>query len=189
MEAKEEYIATSRSLADDWAEIESFFPTRAAMLPSRAWLNWMSTRLKAGRLKRLYASKRAVQLEKTLSDMDASRVKAMRTYAAINLEQATYGFRFTLVANVTAPVLFLTVLNLMLPDGIAGILSALYGDEMSGLGLTVGFLFGFSILVSMLFYALASLNQARDIRHLIDLYAADRGIFFGLEDDGDLHSP
>jgi hypothetical protein len=30
-------------------------------------------------------------------------------------------------------------------------------------------------------YSLANTHQARDIRHLIDLYAAEQGIYFGLE--------
>ena len=49
-------------------------------------------------------------------------------------------------------------------------------------------IFMLMLLFLVLVYALASLNQARDIRHLIDLFAADRGVYFGLEDSSDLSS-
>jgi len=179
-----------KTASEDWTEIESYFPTVNAMKPNKAWVNWMSTRVGTGRLKQLFANRGAGRLAAKLDQMDGERVKAMRTYAAINFEQATYGFRYTLVANVTAPVLFLTVLNLLLPGGIAGMLVLSYGDEkLATLSFFIGFMFTFFVLVLMLSYSLAALNQARDIRHLIDLHAADRGIFFGLEDADDLHSP
>ena len=45
-----------------------------------------------------------------------------------------------------------------------------------------------ALLLLILIYSISCLNQARDIRHLIDLFAAERGIYFGLEDMSDLQS-
>jgi len=39
------------------------------------------------------------------------------------------------------------------------------------------------MLMFVVGYAIANLGQSRDIKNLIDVYAAERGIFFGLEDN------
>lgn len=176
--------------ANDWARIEGLFPTRLALIPNSAWLNGMSSRVSKGRLSRLTGSPQSGRLAALLDQCSDGRIKALRTYAAVNLEQAASAFRVTMIANITAPVVFLSVAHQLIDGGLGSFLSRLVdGDDlmlifMIGLSATVA-----TLVLLMAFYALGSLNHARDIRHLIDLHAADRGIYFGLEDIEDLHSP
>ena len=176
------------TVMEDWAEIEALFPTRRAMRPNKAWTNGISTRAGQGRLTRMTANPGAGPLAAKLDQMDDARVKAMRTFAAVNLEQASNGFRLTLVANVTVPVLVLTVANLLSPNGIGAMFLAAPSDEGILLLLIAVIVFALLTLTSIITYALAGLNQARDIRHIIDLQAAERGIYFGLEDIDEMHS-
>jgi len=173
-------------VTDDWAKIESLFPAKKALRPSWAWFNGMSTRLKAGRIARLMKDDALGALAAILDQCDDDRVKALRSYAAINLEQVQSAFRFTMVANVSAPIIFLTLLNQFAQGGLGALLYRFHQNERE---VVLPILYGGSLAALMLlfvaFYALAHLNRARDIRHLIDLMAAERGIFFGLEDSSD----
>ncbi|GGX62444.1 hypothetical protein GCM10011309_10520 [Litorimonas cladophorae] len=175
------------TVMQDWAEIEALFPTRGALRPSKSWTNGISTRAGVGRLSRMLDNRGAGPLAAKLDQMDDARVKALRTIAAVNLEQAAQGFRVSLVANVTVPVLILTILNQLTEQGIGHFLKSAYG-EAALYGLIAGFLTTVLLVGLMIAFTLASLNQARDIRHIIDLQAAERGIYFGLEDAGDMTS-
>lgn len=131
----------------------------------------------------------AAQLALLLDQRDDARVKALRTFAAINHEQAVAAFRLTLIVNVSVPVLILTLLNQAFP----GLLGRLYtasrqaGELSFWIQLNV-LLTALALLLLILIYSISCLNQARDIRHLIDLFAAERSIYFGLEDMSDLQS-
>lgn len=174
---------------EDWLEIESYFSTGRAMLPNKSWSSWISTRAGAGRLSKVLGKPGAGRLAAKLDQLDDERIKALRTVAALNFEQASYGFRTTVIANVTAPVLVLTLVSQMTSGSLGANVIEIYRKAGGLLFIAVMTLFACLALAFMIAYALAALNQARDIRHLIDLHAAERGIYFGLEDAGDLHSP
>ena len=178
----------NKSVFEDWNEIETMFPSSRAMRPNKSWTNGISTRVGGRRLTRMLGNSGAGPLAAKLDQLDDARVKALRTFAAVNLEQATQGFRVTLIANVTVPVLILTVVNLLAPNGIGSLFLPDTNDPRMWALLTFVFGLVFVMLVGIAAYALASLNQARDIRHLIDLFAAERGIYFGLEDIEDMQS-
>lgn len=171
---------------DDWAEIEALFKTHHGVSAGSWSMLGMSSRLGRGRLSRLFKHPAAGSLAAKMDQMGDERVKALRTIAAVNYEQVSAAFRFTLVANVTAPVLILTLANMLLKGGIGQLLRSLYGGDSASLILFL-VASGFALigLVFLLMWAIIQLNQARDIRHLIDVFAAQRGIYFGLEDAGD----
>ncbi len=174
------------SAFQDWEKIRSLFPSKKAMRPNKAWFNGLSTRLGDDRLERLLSDPRSQQLAVVLDQFDDERLKAIRTYAAVNLEQALSAFRLTMIGNVTTPIILLSVIHQVTNGGIKEFFELFHqGDNLAmafifgGIGLSV--IAVFFVVV----YAVASLNQARDIRHLIDLFAADRGLFFGLDDLGE----
>lgn len=176
-----------RTAIEDWAAIESLFTLRHSFAPLKFATLGMSSRLAKGRLGKLLAHKSAGSLAALVDQMEDDRVKAMRTFAAINLEQAASAFKITLVANVTAPLLVVTFFNQITPGGVGDQLYDIFGGEGNGIyGLFAGIAVGIAMLFGLGFYALANLNQARDIRNLIDLFAAERGIYFGLEDIDDM---
>lgn len=181
-----EYI----SAAQDWEKIQALFPAKAAMRPNKAWLNGMSTRLAGNRLTRLLGGPNAGHLAAILDQCSDDRVKALRTYAAVNLEQAVSAFRVTMIGNFSIPIIMLSVAHQLTDGGVSKLFEFIHqGDTAAIVGLIVGGIFALVALFAVLLYALASLNQARDMRHLIDLFAADRGVYFGLEDTGNLSSP
>ena len=174
------------SAFQDWEKIRSLFPSKKAMRPNKAWFNGLSTRLGDDRLERLLSDPRSQQLAVVLDQCDDERLKAIRTYAAVNLEQALSAFRLTMIGNATTPIILLSVIHQVTNGGIKEFFELFHqGDNLAmafifgGIGLSV--IAVFFVVV----YAVASLNQARDIRHLIDLFAADRGLFFGLDDLGE----
>ncbi|GLQ19875.1 hypothetical protein GCM10007854_08300 [Algimonas porphyrae] len=131
----------------------------------------------------------AGNLDRLLADRSLSRIKTLRTFAVVNQEQASAAFRITVVANVTIPVVIITVLNLIFPGSPADMFRSLFALNEGGTVfvwlLVVAYL---SLLAGGLGFGIANLSNARDIRHLIDLHAAERGIFFGLEDEDALQS-
>ena len=91
-----------------------------------------------------------------------------------------------MIGNVTTPIILISVIHQLSNGGIKEFFEwLLQGDTIAMAGMFGG-IAGFVIAVFfVVVYAVASLNQARDIRHLIDLFAADRGLFFGLDDLGE----
>lgn len=174
------------SAFQDWEKVRSLFPSKKAMRPNKAWLSGLSTRLGDNRLERLLSDPRSQQLAVILDQFDDERLKAIRTYAGVNSEQALSAFRLTMIGNVTTPVILISVIHQLSNGGIKEFFEwLLQGDTIAMAGMFGG-IAGFVIAVFIVVvYAVASLNQARDIRHLIDLFAADRGLFFGLDDLGE----
>lgn len=177
-----------KTVMQDWTEIEALFPTRRAMRPNKSWISAISTRAELGRLSRVMANAGAGPLAAKLDQMDDARVKALRTLAAVNLEQAIYGFRATAVGNITVPALVLTILSQVTAGNIGVLISDVFMEDRGRLVFFAACIVAFIMVVITMMKALASLNQARDIRHIIDLQAAERGIYFGLEDAGDMAS-
>ena len=169
-----------------WEKIRYLFPSKKAMRPNKAWFNGLSTRLGDDRLERLLSDPRSQQLAVILDQCDDERLKAIRTYSAVNLEQALSAFRLTMIGNITTPIILLSVIHQLTDGGIKELIEWWHqGDPLAMIGLFGG-LAGFVIAAFfVIVYAVACLNQARDIRHLIDLFAADRGLFFGLDDLGE----
>jgi len=183
-------VIDDTSAAQDWEKIQALFPARRAMRPNKAWYNGLSTRLGRDRLTNLLSTPSAGHLAAILDQCSDERLKALRTYAAINLEQATSAFRVTMIGNVTTPIILLSIAHQLTDGGVGKIFELIHqGDVSVMFGMVFAFIFLGLIIFFVLVYALACLNQARDIRHLIDLFAADRGVYFGLEDSGDLSSP
>ena len=176
------------TVMEDWAEIEALFPTRRAMRPNKSWLSGLSTRAEFGRLSRVMANPGAGPLAVSLDQMDDARIKALRTIAAVNLEQAVYGFRATAVGNITVPALVLTVMSQIFSGSIGEAISEIYLDDQGRLAFLLACGFAVVATIFNMSKALAGLNQARDIRHVIDVQAAERGIYFGLEDIDEMHS-
>lgn len=169
--------------AEDWVEIQKLFPAWAALKPTSAWVNGISSRLVGSRLSRLLKGARVEALTLLIDQKSDERIKALRTFAAVNLEQATAAFRLTMIANVSAPILLLTITHQLIDGGLGRLLAEIHeNDPIIITGMVSGAAIGALLLLGVAFYALANLNQARDIRHLIDLLAAERGIYFGLED-------
>jgi hypothetical protein len=179
-----------KTIIEDWQGIVSQFPIGRFLLPRKFASMGFSSRLNTHAISRLLESRSAEQLAAILDQVDDARIKALRTYAAIYLEQISSAFRLTLVVNVTVPFLLLTFANLLVPGGLGQLLKDTYGGDVEG-----SFIFGGLVLASVIFaacvsiFALAQLNRARDIRNLIDLHAANRGIYYGLEDAGEMPNP
>ena len=179
----------TKSIFEDWCEIEELFPARKAMSAQSFISKGLSDRATSRRLSAVMKNPGAAILAARLDQMDDARVKALRTFAAVNLEQAVYGMRATIIVNVTVPVLIFTLINQISSGEWAKPFLNAHNDGLWG-WLFLGVI-GLSLLflLFLVTFALASMNQARDIRHIIDLQAAERGIYFGLEDAEDLHSP
>ncbi len=172
---------------EDWAHIQALFKARSVMRPKAAWFNGVSSRLSRRRLERLTQSPSARTLKDYLADKTPNGLKTLRTFAAVNLEQASSAFRLTMIANITVPIVLLSVLHQLSPNGLGQLIKTVIGDDSEMmLSMIIGGLGGIIVLILLISYALANLGQARDLRHLLDIYAAERGIYFGLEDKDDL---
>jgi hypothetical protein len=124
-----------------------------------------------------------------LDQRTSGRVKALRTYAAINMEQAAAAMRMTIIVNVSIPIIIVTILSQISSGQLWNNLWSTYSDEPYGwLAIAAPTIVALSCLIIILAIGATRLGQARDIRHLIDLFAADRGIYFGLDDTDSLHS-
>lgn len=174
---------TQQTVLQDWNEIQAMFKVGSAMLPNMAWFNGISSRLGSKRVPRLMGSHSAKCLRLFLDKQTDKNIKTLRTYAAINQEQVASAFKVTLFGNISIPILLLTLFHQLSDGALAILFRQVYNESPTAFwrfvfgGLFIVVLFG-----SLAIYALANLNQARDIRHLIDIYAAERGIYFGLED-------
>lgn len=163
-----------------WENITTLFKTRSAFRPHKYWQMGLTSRLDINRLSLLRKTKQARKLDNILSDLPNRDVKALRTFAAINQEQSTAGFRVTMVTNITVPVGFLAILHQLSPNGLGALLFSFYERELLFMGV-LGIVIA-TLVIGIALFALATLSQARDIRNLIDLHSAERGIYFGLED-------
>ncbi len=178
----------SKTAAEDWQHIAELFKASSAMRPSQAWFNGVSTRLDFKRVEKMQSTKRAKALKAYLGGLSNQRIKTLRTYAAINQEQTLAAFRVTLLGNVSVPILLLTFANQITDGGITAIFKRLHeNDPMFFYALLGGTMGAVAAIALIAIYALANLNQARDVRHLLDLTAAERGIYFGLEDMDDVN--
>ena len=178
MTAQDPSISTP--IRSKWDEIVKLFKARSAFRLHKYWMGGLTSRLGYKRVSLLRSTKHAIRLDEILKDLTNRDVKALRTFAAVNQEQATAAFRLTMVTNITWPVGFLAILHQLSPDGLGALIQKYFESDF--LFLTV---LGTTVIISVIgvaLFALANLSQARDIRHLIDLHAAERGIYFGLED-------
>jgi hypothetical protein len=176
------------SAAEDWEQVQALFPAQNS-ITSKSWTFGFSGRLPRTRIDRLMQTQAAAKLALMLDQRSNMRIKALRTFAAVNLEQATAAFRISIIANVSVPILLLTVINLLFPGSLGRIFLSTFEVSQQFLMIQLGVMFlTLSWLLAVLIYAVACLNQARDIRHLIDLTAAERGIYFGLEDIVEMQS-
>ena len=178
MTAQETSVSTP--IRSQWDEIVKIFKARSAFRLHKYWMGGLTSRLGANRLSLLRGTKQARRLDALLHDLTNRDVKALRTFAAVNQEQATAAFRLTMVTNITWPAGVLAILHQFSPDGLGALVQTHFESDflfLTVLGATV-----ILMVIGVALFALANLSQARDIRHLIDLHAAERGIYFGLED-------
>lgn len=180
--------AEAPTSVEDWTEIQSMFPRSGGRRILR-WLGGVSPRLGRHRLTRLLALPAAGPLAEMLEQRSPARIKALRTYAAINMEQASAALRMTIVVNVSIPVIIVAVLSQVSSGKIWADMWSFYAEDAAQwLAFAIPMTMAFITLVIILAVGATRLGQARDIRHLIDLIAADRGIYFGLDDTDTLHS-
>lgn len=188
-ETVETIEARETTAREDWNTIQSMFPAKKA-ITRLSYANGMSSRLSRKRMKRMMSGVSATNLEKFLQSRDLERVKALRTFASVNHEQALAAFRLSTVINVSLPVILLTMINILTPSLLDEIrsISNLFTDAplQTRIILPIMLILAFIATFGVLIYGLLSLGQAREIRHLIDLHAAERGVYFGLEDSEDL---
>jgi len=174
--------------AEDWAQIQSLFP-RSGGRRMLTWVSGVSPRLGRHRLSRLLALPATGPLAALLDQRDIGRIKALRTYAAINLEQASAALRMTIIVNVSIPVIIIAILSQVSSGQVWADLWSFYTEEAyQWLALAVPLVLALITVLIVLASGATQLGQARDIRHLIDLFAADRGIYFGLDDMDDLQA-
>ena len=174
-------------LINEWNHVSEMFPIKSYTRPRLAWFNGVSHRLLTTRLIDIADKKGGKTLYDYLSEKSDADVKALRVISAVNHEQAVAGFRTVMVGNVSVPLALIALANQLLPGGIGNFaIELLGGDTNAYLGALLGGCVGIILLVIFTIYALAHLTQARDIKNLIDIYAAQRGIYFGLEDIDDL---
>lgn len=85
--------------------------------------------------------------------------------------------------------IWVKVMNLLMPGTSADILRSVIAESDGMIIAVTLVLIGYLCLVAVVMgYSVIQLSNARDIRHLIDLHAAERGIYFGLEDTDPLPS-
>lgn len=129
------------------------------------------------------------RLSRYLESRDSPRIKALRVYASTNLEQVAAALRMTVIINVSVPVIFMTVTTQISDGRFWDILWELYAGDPGAITIIIGTLIiALLALLAILIWGTIRLGEARDVRHLIDLYAAERGIFFGLEDTVEMQS-
>jgi len=177
-----------KSASEDWEHIASLFKAGAAMKPTRTWFNGMSSRLEYKRMERLQNTKQAKALKRYLTDLPDKRLKTLRTFAAVNQEQTLAAFRVTLLGNVSVPIILVTFFNQVTQGGFTNIFRSMKLESPTLFTILIsGIIGGIVAIALMAIFAVANLGQARDLRHLIDIHAAERGIYFGLEDMDDLN--
>lgn len=176
-------VDNQKSLAGEWERIAKLFRTRNALKTSRVWFSGMSARIGKHRLSALRQTKQAKALFDILKTVSRSDIKALRTFAAINQEQAVSAFKVTMIANISIPIGVLALIHQLSPDGLGPLILSIYAESDLGLVVLIcSSLFAALGATVIAIYSLANMHQARDIRHLIDLFAAEQGIYFGLED-------
>ena len=170
------------TIFETWEEIAAIFKARYGLKFKSFLTTSMSSRLSLKRLSKLRETKQAALLQSLLSTQSNENLKALRTFAAINQEQANASFKMTMVANVSAPIGILALFHQLSPQGLGALILDVYDNDTALLTVIIISLLTLALIIFIAIYAVANLNQARDVRHLIDLYAAERGIYFGLED-------
>lgn len=161
--------------------LQTLYPPSVARRIARVFQTGLSTRLGSLRMQGLLRTPEAKALVAFLSEQSPDRLKALRVMAALNEEQARDASRRTLIANVTAPLVILAIVNQTFP-GWHSVFTAdgLQNQEIFvGICLIVGFVVAYGITA---FFAITYFNHARDLRHLIDAASATRGVYFGAED-------
>lgn len=179
----DQILANQETLAEKWGRIAALFRTRNALKTRRMWFTGMSARVGKLRLLALIETQQAKTLFDMLRTVSRSDIKALRTFAAINQEQAVSAFKVTMIANVSIPLGVLALIHQLSADGLGAFFLSVYGESEVGIAILLSTSFLVALGVALVaIYSLANMHQARDIRHLIDLYAAEQGIYFGLED-------
>lgn len=177
-----------KTAREDWAHIAALFKAGPAMRPTRTWLNGMSSRLDYLRMEKLQNTKQAKALKTYLSGLSDKRIKTLRTFAAVNQEQTLAAFRVTLLGNVSVPILLVTFFNQVTQGSFTQFFKTMRAEDPTFFTVFMaGILGGVAVIALLAIFAVANLGQARDLRHLMDIHAAERGIYFGLEDMDDLN--
>ncbi|WP_298918603.1 hypothetical protein [uncultured Algimonas sp.] len=173
---------------DDWNGLLDLFGA-GRLRRAMKWSFGFSPRLSRRRIAHLQDTGGAVAVSTLLARRDAACIKALRTYAAVNHEQAAAALRITAIVNVSIPVIVLTLATQMSDGAFWADIMSVYSATPLGWVVPVALLSGLLLATSILLGSgAARLGEARDLRHLIELHAAERGIYFGLEDEDDMPS-
>ena len=175
-------------IMDNWNTVRSLVK-RSWFKRAASWSIGISPRLSSNRIGRLLQERRFEELDAFLQTRDASRIKSLRVYAAANQEQAAAALRMTVIVNVSIPVIFLTLTTQVSDGRFWERVWGLYEGETNVIAVWATALsLTFLLLALLLISGASRLGDARDMRHLIDLHAAERGIYFGLEDSDEFQS-
>jgi hypothetical protein len=162
-----------------WPEIAKAFSNRAFMRASPSWLSGLASRAGASRLDRLHATAPAKKLKTLTAGLDRTQLQRLLVYSEVNHDQALSALRLTLVANISIPVGMLVLFNQFLPGSIQAFVATLPAGAV-----VLPVAIALTILVSVLWFAYAGVDAARDLNHLLRLCVADAGRQAGeLEDE------
>jgi hypothetical protein len=157
-------------ISDDmlWAKIAPVFSNRAFMRPHSAWYFGLASRAGENRIRELTGSAPARRLKAVLAEADAAQISRLAVRSAINQDQAEAALRLTLVANISAPVGGLVLLNQFLPGSVVDTFL-----DLSPLVVLMPLLMVVSILLAIIWYAYAGVAAARDLNHLLRIAQAE----------------
>ncbi|MEQ9504998.1 MAG: hypothetical protein RLO80_01920 [Hyphomonas sp.] len=151
-----------------WPEIAKVFSNRAFMRVSPSWLSGLGSRAGASRLDRLQATGPAKKLKTLINGLDKPQLQRLLVYSEVNHDQALSALRLTLVANISIPVGMLVLFNQFLPGNIQAFVATMPTGTI-----LLPVVIALAIVVSILWFAYAGVDAARDLNHLLRLSLAE----------------
>lgn len=161
--------AQEETIMQEWSKATRLFSNASGMRPRLSWLTGLSIDTRANRLQRLLKQNRAAALGDILAELNERDIRRFHHYADVNLERAAAAMRLNLVVNISAPIGALVIVNQLFPQ-----LIPYFVDEYGMDAIIAGALGALSLLLLSIWYCYAGVSQARDLKHLSDLYRADR---------------
>jgi hypothetical protein len=163
-----------------WSQIAPIFSNRAFMRPHRSWFGGVSERTGFDRMAQLTRSAPARRLAPIVAGLDAVEIGRLVVRSAINQDQAASALRLTLVANISAPVGALVLINQFLPGSVGDLIRSLPPEVV-----LVPLFMMIALLIGVIWFAYAGVAAARDLNHLLRLHLADKTGGAGGADDED----
>lgn len=146
------------------------------MRVSPSWLSGLGSRAGASRLDRLQATSPAKKLKTLIDGLDRTQLQRLLVYSEVNHDQALSALRLTLVANISIPVGMLVLFNQFLPGSIQTFVA-------TQPTILLPVMIALAIVVSILWFAYAGVDAARDLNHLLRLSLAQAAGPAGEDDE------